>query len=148
MSWHRIGCTELFCRFMCKLDTLPNSWRIIVMESKSSLIGLVNIAASSAYIVDQWKSAFYSYLSVHGEYRVVLIISVVLCLQGALYCKFVGDDLSAGVTARGTKKLLKLFTDCHFLFPRSETGWNPTEGPIVLPFCMWSNHFSAIKCFA
>ena len=49
-SWHLIEWTVLFRRFMCRPDTVLNSCRMVVVASRSSLVGLMKIAALLAYI--------------------------------------------------------------------------------------------------
>jgi len=56
ITWSRstfaqlIGCTELFCRLIWSPENVPKACRMILTASTSSFIGLMKIAASSAYI--------------------------------------------------------------------------------------------------
>ena len=47
---HMIRCTELFSRIIWSHENVSNAWRIILTASTSFFIGLMKIAASSAYI--------------------------------------------------------------------------------------------------
>ena len=45
-----IGCTELFCRLIWSPENVPKACRMILTASTSSFVGLMKMAASSAYI--------------------------------------------------------------------------------------------------
>ena len=45
-----IGCTELFCRLIWSPENVPKAYRMILTTSTSSFVGLMKIAALSAYI--------------------------------------------------------------------------------------------------
>ena len=44
-----IGCTELFCRLIWSPENVPNACRMVLIASTSSFVGLMKMAASSAY---------------------------------------------------------------------------------------------------